>query len=126
MTLEPNMAISVPGQISGGAVIDDLIRRIVDKLEKSGDLRAVDSYAGYAARVSISLQLVDLNKTEVNADINVGVIDPQQPVRQVALGTDMVAMEANVGSLERMADGSLPEGAETPARRRQYVSRVRG
>jgi len=60
-TLEPVMEpTSVPGTITGKAIIDNLLCRIAEKLGKSCDLRAMDSYSGYAARVTIALQLLDV------------------------------------------------------------------
>jgi hypothetical protein len=59
-TLAPMEAVAVPGRISGTGVIDDLCRRIAEKLALFCDLRAIDAYAGYAAKVEITLQLVDV------------------------------------------------------------------
>jgi hypothetical protein len=44
-------AVSVPGQISGDRIISDLLNRIRERLERGGDLRSVDAYAGYSAEV---------------------------------------------------------------------------
>lgn len=65
-TLSPNMeAVQVPGQISGAAIIDDLCQRIRDRLSRDCSLSQSDAYAGYAARVTVELQLKDVDITEV-------------------------------------------------------------
>lgn len=59
-TLTPIMKpISVPGQISGTAIINDLLARIADRLVHSCDLRQIDAYADYSAEVAIKVQLRD-------------------------------------------------------------------
>jgi hypothetical protein len=64
--------ISVPGRISGHEVITDLLDRLAEKLAASCDLRPSDSYSSYSAKVSVELQLVDVDQTEVVTEVGVG------------------------------------------------------
>jgi len=106
--MQPPEAISVPGVISGTAIVADLLHRIGDKLAQSCDLRMTDAYGGYAAKVSIELQLLDCYPVAVNAQVAVGTIHPLRPSRHIDLGSEMTADEP-APSLERCVDGSLPE-----------------
>jgi hypothetical protein len=53
-SLEPNMAITIPGSISGPQVIDDLLNRVAQRLERDCSLRPIDCYAGYSAKVTMT------------------------------------------------------------------------
>jgi hypothetical protein len=128
--LEPVMeAISVPGSMSGTDIIDHLCNEIADKLSRSCDLRAVDSYARYAATVQIEMQLTDMDTTEIVERINVGTIDPCQPSQRLTIDVptaqaeevgERLGLEFESASLERPID---PTGF-TP-QKRIYVSRIR-
>jgi hypothetical protein len=123
-TLQPNMeAIVIPGAINGAAIVGDLLNRIEDKLSRSCDLRPVDVYSGYRAKVSIELQLLDVYPVDVVQEIQVGSIDPRQDVQHITLSPD-VDGEPQQPNLERPVD---PAGVtEEQRERRQYVSRTRG
>lgn len=111
-TLEPIMEpVSVPGHISGSGIIADLCRRIAEKLALDCQLRASDAYGGYALTAEIALQLHDVDTTPVNAAIQVGSIDPAQPVQRITLGSTVSAAEVaeEPAPLERSVDGELPE-----------------
>jgi hypothetical protein len=121
LVMEP---ICIEGRITGAAVIDDLCGRIAERLARNGDLRTVDSYSSYSARVTIELSLQDVDVAKVSEQITVGQLPPApqpaptpsqpQPIRldikpvvasmvverQEALPTD---------TLERCVDGSVPE-----------------
>lgn len=113
--------ISVPGQISGSAIISDMLNRIREKLERSCDLRQTDAYAGYSAEVEIKLQLRDVDTTEVHSQVNVGSIDPGQPVQRIALGGEVIAKADH--SLERpVVPDQGTEASPSYARQRDPVS----
>ena len=123
-TLTPNMAIAVPGAISGTDIIDDLCTRIAGRLALTNDLRSVDCYRGYTAKVVIDLQLIDLDTVENHAELQVGSsIDPQRPAQHmtVSLGARAEDLGLEPQSLEKPidAEGFTPE-------KRMYVSRIRG
>jgi hypothetical protein len=110
--------ISVPGQISGDRIIDDLLNRIREKLERSNDLRQVDSYTGYSAEGEIRLQLKAVDMVAVAAQVKVGAIDPALPVQRIALNDDVAGVADE--SLEKPID---PAGvAETAVRPRDAVT----
>jgi hypothetical protein len=115
--------VEVAGSISGADVISDLLDRIGDKLSKSCDLRPVDVYRGYAAKVEVQLQLMDIYPVAVTQEIQVGALDPAQPSKHIALGSEIEA-KLEQACLERPID---PAGVtEAPAReKRIYVSRIR-
>jgi hypothetical protein len=118
-TLTPIMEpITIPGRISGTGVIDDLCNRIAEKLARSCDLRAIDAYSGYTAKVTIELQLLDVYPCEVTAVVPVGTIDPQLRSVRIDLGSEMSAEETESGSLERPID---PAGAtEAPVKEKGW------
>jgi len=125
-SLEPITAISVPGHISGTGIIDDLCNRIAEWLSRSCDLRATDAYAGYSAKVSIELQLADVDTTEVRADVALGTIDPKLSTHTITLEPDVAGESDNSQPLEKPVVD--PQGfVQAPAReKRIYVSRTRG
>ena len=133
-TLTPNMeVVSVPGAISGTAIIDDLCNRLAERLSRDCCLRGTDAYQGYSARVTVELQLIDVYPAEVAAQVAVGTVDAGQPAQQIMMNVPADAadsLQAQVGlqpSLERPIDGGAGAPAEAPApQRRQYVSRLRG
>ncbi len=109
--LEPMMGpVAVPGRITGQQVINDLCDRIGERLAHDCSLRAIDAYSGYAARVTIELQLQDVYEVEVRATVQVGEINSQLPSLHIALGSE-VAAEPESENLERVIDpdGSMPE-----------------
>ena len=109
-TLVPVMTpISVPGQISGDRIIDDLLNRIREKLERSNDLRHVDSYTGYSAEGEIRLQLKAVDMVAVAAQVKVGAIDPALPVQRIALNDDVAAKADQ--SLEKPVVDAASEGS---------------
>jgi hypothetical protein len=111
-TLTPVMEpISVPGVISGSSIVHDLCSRIAAKLTSNCDLRAIDAYSGYTAKVEIMLQLHDVYPTTVTAEVEVGKINSQLPSEHIALGSE-VAAEETAPSLERPID---PDGVTEPA-----------
>jgi hypothetical protein len=119
--------ISVPGAISGSAIIDDLLNRISEKLSRDCALRETDAYQGYSATVQIRLQLADVYPVEVAAQVEVGTINPGQPSEQITVDTATVTadeVQERAGfeslSLERLVDES---GFTLP--KRIYVSRIR-
>jgi hypothetical protein len=118
--LQPNMAVEIPGQISGDRIIDDLLNRIADRLERTGDLRPTDCYNGYAARVRIDLQLADIYPAEVSTEIAMGTLDAKRPSLTITLGADVAGEADDSRSLEKPID---PQGF-TP-QKRIYVSRIR-
>lgn len=120
-TLEPIMAVSGEVMISGVSIVNDLCDKIAEKLERSCDLRSTDAYRSYAARVSITLQLIDVDTTEVAAQVDIGTMDPAQPTEHVSIDVAGVAVEAP--SLEKPID---PSGFnEASPQKRLYVSRRR-
>ena len=86
-TLTPIEAISVPGSMSGTAIIRDLLGRIGDRLSRDCSLRAIDVYSGYSYRVTVELQLADVYATAVTAELAVGRIDPKLEVQQIESGS---------------------------------------
>lgn len=105
-TLEPVMtAISVPGWISGSAIIDDLLHRIREKLESNCDLRATDCYRSYSAKVFVELQLTDIDTVTVGAEVHVGAFDPALKVERIALA----------GEVEAAGDVNLEKPVEPPS-----------
>lgn len=116
--------IAVPGAISGTAIIADLCDRSAERLARSCDLRDTDCYRAYSASVSITLQLRDIDTTEVAAEVNVGAIDPQLPSERIPLGREPEAVaEEGAVALDRPID---PEGAaETKQEKRWYARRNR-
>jgi hypothetical protein len=127
-TLTPiNEVVSVPGSISGSAIIDDLCVRLAEKLSRDCSLRPIDCYRGYSATIVVTLQLHDVYPVEVSAQIAVGTIDARQPSTQIATDVPVVAAVLESPNLERFIDTSGAPEAEAPApQRRQYVSRIRG
>lgn len=106
-TLTPVQSITVSGTINGPAIINDLCNRIADKLERSNELRPVDAYRSYAARVTIDLQLVDIDTNSIATEVSVGNIDPGQKTQSITLsGTAMAEADR---SLERPV---VPEQGE--------------
>jgi hypothetical protein len=61
-TTEP---IIVAASISGAEVIDQLCSHIAEKLSCSGDLRHSDAYRTFSAKVTIELQLADIDQVEI-------------------------------------------------------------
>jgi hypothetical protein len=110
--------------IDGATIIDDLCSRIADRLARSGDLRAVDSYSRYSAKVQIELQLQDLDRVEVSSDLNVGTLNPHLASQHITLDTSVVADEAP--SMERPIEEAEAVAAISTQEKRIYVSRVRG
>jgi hypothetical protein len=100
-------AVPVPGSISGIEVISDLCGRIAKKLSTSCDLRAVDSYVRYAATVEIKLQLIDVDATEVAAEVVVGTIDPRQSSEHITVTVPTVVSEE--GRKISPFESALPE-----------------
>jgi hypothetical protein len=127
--MEPVMEIvNVPRAISGGAIIDDLLNRIGERLSRDCSLRETDAYQGYDASVQITLQLHDVYPVEVAAQVNVGTIDPAQKSERIAMNAPMEtgASFEPAPNLERYIDpAGAPAEPETPERR-QYISRIRG
>jgi hypothetical protein len=115
------MAIEVPRHVTGLHVIDDLLARIEGALLRTGDLRSVDSYASYSAKVTIQLQLVDINQTEIKTEVNVGTIEREQPFKVIALDPNVEGVADEPESLERPVD---PAGAAEAQRKRQYISLI--
>jgi hypothetical protein len=93
--------------ISGTSIITDLCNRIAEKLYRSGDLRSVDAYSSYAAKVSIELQLVDIDTANIDTEVAVGVMNPDLPSRHILIGERADAEETD-DTQERNVDGSLP------------------
>jgi hypothetical protein len=123
-SLQPSMTIEIPGQISGDRIITDLLGRIEAVLVRTGDLRAVDCYHGYSAKISIRLQVHDLDTNEVSTEVAVGSFDPQKPRHATALEPVVAGEADDFQSLERPVDPSGVE--ETPARdKRWYAPRNR-
>jgi hypothetical protein len=118
-------AVAVESRISGVEVINDLCDRIAERLTKSCDLREVDSYSGYAAKVQIELQLVDLGPVEVSAEIQVGTMNPSQPSERITLGESVAADEADSPMLERPADPAGVQEAPEIREKRFYAPRNR-
>ena len=79
--------ISVASSITGSDVIEDLCAHIADKLTRTGDLRPVDSYRCYAARVIIDLQLMDVNQVEIAEQMVIGT--PRPDVRSEQITVDV-------------------------------------
>lgn len=128
--------VAVEGRISGAEVIADLCDRIAEQLGKSCDLRQTDSYAGYSAAVTVQLQLIDVDTTQVVAGIVVGAHNAQQPSQRIAVNVapvDPEAVRERLGSvpapsLERTADGSGPDErrpAAAASGKRYYTPRNR-
>ncbi|MGA7312628.1 MAG: hypothetical protein WBX22_01535 [Silvibacterium sp.] len=103
-------AVQIPGRISGEAVIHDLLDRIAAQLSGDCSLRSTDAYLGYSAKVSIELQLIDVDTTPVAATVNVGAIDPGQPSQKIVIGSDVTGSETEQ-SLEKPID---PDGVIEP------------
>ena len=113
--LEP---VTVAGRISGHEVIADLLDRVAEKLPASCDLRPSDSYSGYSAKVSIELQLVDVDQTEVVTEVGVGAMNPQLESQHITLSAPSVAAVADDSALlERPIDPSGVAGASVKQRR---------
>ena len=110
--------IHIGGRISGSGVIDDLCGRIADRLCRNGDLRTVDSYSSYAARIVIELDLQDVDVIKATETITVGVM-PAPSVQSVAAQPKAITLEVpsipasmlalSNDSLERTVAGDLPE-----------------
>jgi hypothetical protein len=120
-TVEPvTEAIPLPGSICGSDVISDVCSRIAKKLSMSCDLRAVDNYARYSARITIELQLVDVDQVAVAAEVIVGTIDPKLRVEHITVTVPTVVSEEGrkispfeSALLERPVNGTV---LETPKR----------
>jgi hypothetical protein len=80
-------AISVPGRINGHQIIDDLLRRIGERLSRNCDLRESDSYSSFSARVVIDLSLVDVDRVSVVTDMVIGTSPASAPAPPVAKPT---------------------------------------
>jgi hypothetical protein len=87
MNMEPNSEpITVAAaSISGTEVIEDLCARIADKLSRSGDLRPTDAYRTYSAKITIELQLVDIDQIEIAEQMVIGTPDPEQPSEHITV-----------------------------------------
>ena len=79
------MAVDVPASISGEDILSDLLDRIAERLILTNSLRPVDCYRGYSARVTVELQLDDIDTTEARAEVRVGDVDPLRPSLRIAL-----------------------------------------
>ena len=103
-------AITIPSSISGSAIVADVCDHIADRLFRDCNLRHDDRYSGYSARVVIELQLHDVYPVEVNSEIQVGSLDPAQPIRRITLGSAASADEVEEAPppLERLPEGELP------------------
>jgi hypothetical protein len=114
--------VAIPGRINGTSIIDDLCDRIAEKLAKNCDLRAVDSYSGYAAKVRIELQLLDIDPVEVSVEVAAGKINSLLPSARIDLDSEVLAEATESASLERPID---PDGATEAAvkERRHYTPR---
>ena len=64
--------------ISGVEVIDDVCARIADRLSRSGNLRLTDAYRTYSAKITIELQLADIDQVEIAEQIVIGTPHPEQ------------------------------------------------
>jgi hypothetical protein len=119
-TLTPVMGpISVPGVISGSRIVHDLCSRIAAKLTSNCDLREIDSYSGYAAKVTIELQLTDVYPVVVTAEVAAGKINSQLPSIHIDLDSEVTGAEPEA-SLERPID---PDGVvEAPGKERRYYT----
>jgi hypothetical protein len=71
--------------ISGAEIVDHLCSQIADKLSRSGDLRPTDAYRSYSARVTIDLQLADVDHVEIADEIVIGTPHPEQPSKQIVV-----------------------------------------
>jgi hypothetical protein len=115
--------ILIPGSISGTAIIDDLLSRIEEQLSRDCNLRQVDVYSGYAAKVQIELQLLDIYPAELVATVKVGEINSQLPSAHIDLSGEVEA-EPESGNLERPIDESgVTEPATAAAAKRWYAPR---
>jgi hypothetical protein len=104
--------------MSGVEVIDDLLNRLGEALSQSCDLRGTDAYSSYAARVTVELQLQDIDRVEVRETLVIGDYDRAKPSRpfHIELPTTTASQmrersgaappEAN---LERTVTGDIPE-----------------
>lgn len=126
IAMEP---INVESRLSGSAIIDDLCNRIAERLACNGDLREVDSYRGYSARVTVELKLQDVDTVEARTEVIVG--PPLAPPKPAALPGGHIALDVKVTpeelapapSLERNVDGSLPEAhSATPKPPKRYYT----
>jgi hypothetical protein len=131
-TITPIMEpISVPGRISGHEVIADLLDRVAERLSTSCDLRQSDSYAAYSAKVSVELQLRDVDTVSASQQITVGTLDAEQLSQRITVTVPPVSPEEvaerlglpQTESLERSVDGSMPEPAAAAASKRHYTPR---
>jgi hypothetical protein len=102
--------IQVVQHTSGSAIIEDLLNRIREKLQGSGDLRSVDAYTAYSVKVEIELQLMDIDTANINTEVAVGTINPALPSQHITLGEAVVAEKAD-DTLERAVDGEPVKAA---------------
>src|SRR5580693_3671195 len=86
-------AVAVPGRISGREVINDLLDRLAEKLAASCDLRSSDSYSSYSAKVSVEIQLSDVDTIEASRQITVGTLDAERLSQKIAMNVPPVSRE---------------------------------
>lgn len=99
--------------ITGSEIIADICSRIVNELGKSCHLRETDSYGGYSAKVTVEIQLRDIDPVTVEASLTIGNHNSATPSRRIVVEIPAVspttARERSgtlPPSLERMIDGS--------------------
>ncbi len=128
-----NEVISVPGRISGTAIIADLCRRISERLSRQDSLRGIDSYSSYTCRISFDLTLVDVDEVTMQQQLVIGTspaqpvpAEPVPPPGHIAMEVRGYADELGAAeSLEVNVDGSPIEGAAPPPPVDEKVTRTR-
>jgi hypothetical protein len=101
--------------LTGEDIVQDVAQRVAAALAGNCFLRGLDSYSSYSARVTIELQLRDLDVTQVEKTLVIGKHDPGRPSQPVKVKVPEATVEAvreRSGSLppnlERLVSGDIP------------------
>jgi hypothetical protein len=124
------MAVDVPASISGEDILSDLLDRIAERLILTNSLRAVDCYRGYSARVTVELQLDDIDTVAISTEVEVGSIDPLRPSERITAGASARAeqVQERTGHQPPMLEKPIDDAgvaaleAVAPKRKRFYVT----
>ena len=120
MTQSVSEPVNVAARMTGADIIDDVCSRLAERLAKNCNLRVSDSYASYSCKITVDLNLVDLETVVVDETLAIGQLPPPPPVatvpQQQSITVDIppTFAEAVVGpavpdTLERSVDGSAVE-----------------
>jgi hypothetical protein len=110
--------------LSGVDIVEDVAQRVAAALAGNCYLRESDGYRAYSAKVTIELQLQDLDITQVEKTLVIGKHDPGLPSRPIKVEVPQATVEdvrKRSGllppSLERLINGDAP-----PAKTRRFYA----